>query len=132
MGFIEEVKEKRKDIISAIERTEYKYFGDYEFTEAQHDAVEVLVDIAKAAVKLTSVEGDAALGFGMDKKIKALLIAALNVVDGRYGDVDTEDGSFATTSVENMIALEEAFCDAFNTNSDDVIASEIMPKIAEL
>jgi hypothetical protein len=31
-----------------------------------------------------------------------------------------------------MIALEEAFCDAFNTNSDDVIASEIMPKIAEL
>jgi len=71
-------------------------------------------------------------GFEMDKKIKALLIAALNVADGRTGDVDTEDGSFATTSVENMIALQEAFCDAFNTNSDDVIASEIMPKIAEL
>jgi len=51
VAFIEEVKEKRKEIIGAIKHTEYKYFGDYEFSEAQHDAVGVLVNIAKAALK---------------------------------------------------------------------------------
>lgn len=68
----------------------------------------------------------------MDEKIKLLLIAALNVADGREGDVSTEDGEFATTSVEDMICLQEAFCEAFDTKTDDVIASEILPKIRAL
>lgn len=68
----------------------------------------------------------------MDDKIKEVLIAALNVAGGRCGDVSTEDGVFATTSVENMIDLETAFCEAFDTKSDDVIASEILPKIRAL
>lgn len=68
----------------------------------------------------------------MDKKIKAVLVAALNVADGRCGDVSTEDGDYATCSVENMIALEAALCEAFDTETDDVIASEIFPKIKAL
>lgn len=31
---------------AAIRETEYKYFGDYEFSEAQRDAVETLVEVA--------------------------------------------------------------------------------------
>lgn len=68
----------------------------------------------------------------MNEKIKAVLIAALDVADGRRGDVSTEDGDFATCSVENMIELETAFCAAFDTETDDVIASEILPKIQAL
>ncbi|VWC78367.1 hypothetical protein BLA17378_03737 [Burkholderia aenigmatica] len=39
--------EKRLKIEAAIKATEYKYFGMYEFTEAQHDAVDVLVEAAR-------------------------------------------------------------------------------------
>jgi len=39
--------ERRSKIKSAIKATEYKYFGSYEFTEAQHDAVDVLVEAAR-------------------------------------------------------------------------------------
>ncbi|MDN7897159.1 hypothetical protein QZM82_13260 [Burkholderia cepacia] len=39
--------EKRSKIEAAIKATEYKYFGSYEFTESQHDAVDVLVDAAR-------------------------------------------------------------------------------------
>lgn len=39
--------EKRSKIEAAIKVTEYKYFGMYEFTEAQHDAVDVLVEAAR-------------------------------------------------------------------------------------
>ncbi|WP_441460292.1 hypothetical protein [Burkholderia thailandensis] len=39
--------EKRSKIEAAIKATEYKYFGSYEFTESQHDAVDVLVEAAR-------------------------------------------------------------------------------------
>lgn len=38
--------EQRSKIEAAIKATEYKYFGSYEFTETQHDAVDVLVEAA--------------------------------------------------------------------------------------
>jgi hypothetical protein len=41
-------KEHRANIEAAIKATEYKYFGMYEFTEAQHDAVDLLVSVAQA------------------------------------------------------------------------------------
>ncbi|UEP43180.1 helix-turn-helix domain-containing protein [Burkholderia sp. B21-005] len=39
--------EQRSKIEAAIKATEYKYFGSYEFTETQHDAVDVLVEAAR-------------------------------------------------------------------------------------
>jgi hypothetical protein len=41
-------KEHRANIEAAIKETEYKYFGMYEFTEAQHNAVDLLVSVAQA------------------------------------------------------------------------------------
>ena len=37
-----------EELRSAIKATEYKYFGDYEFSEEQHAAVDVLVRAAQA------------------------------------------------------------------------------------
>lgn len=36
----------KEEILSAIKETEYKYFGDYEFSEKQWDAVSTLVKVA--------------------------------------------------------------------------------------
>jgi hypothetical protein len=41
-------KEHRANIEAAIKETEYKYFGMYEFTETQHNAVDLLVSVAQA------------------------------------------------------------------------------------
>ena len=41
-----------KKLVDAIKKTDYKYFGDYEMTEEQRDAVGILVD---AAVELMAV-----------------------------------------------------------------------------
>jgi Lar family restriction alleviation protein len=35
-------------LAAAIKATEYKYFGDYEFSDDQHDAVDTLVEFARA------------------------------------------------------------------------------------
>lgn len=37
------------ELAKAIKTTEYKYFGDYEFDENQHKAVETLVKFARLA-----------------------------------------------------------------------------------
>lgn len=42
-----ETRPTDEEIRSAIKATEYKYFGDYEFTEDQHAAVDVLVRAAQ-------------------------------------------------------------------------------------
>ena len=43
-----ETRPTDEEIRSAIKATEYKYFGDYEFTEDQHAAVDVLVRAGQA------------------------------------------------------------------------------------
>lgn len=43
-----ETRPTDEEIRSAIKATEYKYFGDYEFTKDQHDAVDILVRAAQA------------------------------------------------------------------------------------
>ncbi|MRL69856.1 hypothetical protein, partial [Brevundimonas sp. SPF441] len=42
-----ETRPTDEEIRSAIKATEYKYFGDYEFTEDQHTAVDILVRAAQ-------------------------------------------------------------------------------------
>lgn len=65
----------------------------------------------------------------MNEQIRDVLIAALNVVHYRCGDVDTEDGSFATTGLDEMIGLEQALCEAFDIGSDSVNPALMLPLI---
>lgn len=52
--------------------------------------------------------------------IKDVLSIAAQVVLSRSGDVDTEDGSFATVDTDLIIRLEAAISQAFNLPGDDV------------
>lgn len=61
--------------------------------------------------------------------IKRVLKLAVLICEYRTGDVDTEDGTFATTDLDTIIELEAALCHAFNTSSDDAKMLEIAPKI---
>lgn len=40
--------EQKAELEAAIRKTEYKYFGDYEFSEDQRAAVDVLVAFAQS------------------------------------------------------------------------------------
>jgi hypothetical protein len=42
--------EQISDLKDAIGETEYKYFGCYEFSESQHTAVDVLVEVARMVI----------------------------------------------------------------------------------
>jgi Lar family restriction alleviation protein len=42
--------EQISDLKNAISETEYKYFGCYEFTEKQHTAVDVLIEVARMVI----------------------------------------------------------------------------------
>ena len=68
----------------------------------------------------------------MDDKIKQVLKKAILVVEYRGGDINTLDGSKAVTSVDAIIELEMALCEAFETKSDDAHMLEIEPKIDAL
>ena len=50
-------------VAAAIKATEYKYFGDYEFSDDQREAVDVLVEVARhrlATAEAASGAGEAA------------------------------------------------------------------------
>lgn len=69
---------------------------------------------------------------GVPEELRRALTAAVGVAHDRKGDVADEDGSYATTTVDNMIELETALCELFDTGSDDVIAHEMLPKMEAL
>lgn len=45
------------------------------------------------------------------EKLENLILRAVEVAHWRDGDIDTEDGTFATTETDSMIRLEEAIQD---------------------
>lgn len=47
-------------------------------------------------------------------------MCAFELVISRYGDVDTEDGSFATCGTDEIIRLDEAMAHFFDVGSDDL------------
>jgi hypothetical protein len=52
-------------LAAAIKTTEYKYFGDYEFSDDQHNAVDTLVNFARhgiTALSASAAEGEALRG----------------------------------------------------------------------
>jgi len=67
----------------------------------------------------------------MSELINDVLCRAVAVVLSRAGDVNTEDGSFATVSINDIILLEESIVEAFDLDSDDVNQSDAW-KIAKM
>lgn len=55
-------------------------------------------------------------------KMSDVLMCAFELVISRYGDVDTEDGSFATCGTDEIIRLDEAMAHFFGVGSDDLEA----------
>ena len=58
-------------------------------------------------------------------ELKELLEQAVWVCFNRAGDVDTEDGSFATTDTDSIIRLEAAICEYFDLPSDSIGVDEL-------
>ncbi len=61
--------------------------------------------------------------------LKEILGRAILLIESRSGDVDTEDGSFATTGTDQIIHLEQALADAFNPTGDDAIMEECWDQV---
>jgi hypothetical protein len=73
-------KEHRANIEAAIKETEYKYFGMYEFTEAQHNAVDLLVSVAQAMLDDDAALESRVLATHLATEQKAALdLAVLNI-----------------------------------------------------
>ena len=47
LSIVEVTMHSREAIEAAIKKTEYKYFGDYEMSDDQREAVDILVDVAR-------------------------------------------------------------------------------------
>lgn len=56
--------------------------------------------------------------------LKEIIKKSLVVIEYRHGDVDTEDGTFATTDTDAIIGLEMALSEAFNDDGDDATFPE--------
>ena len=56
------------------------------------------------------------------KELKSLIERAILVAGSRDGDVDTEDGTFATVDVDELIRLEEAIEEFFGRDVSEVCA----------
>jgi len=62
-------------------------------------------------------------------RIKEVLRCALHVAEWRDGDIDTEGGSFATTGIDQIIALQRALADLFSVDDDVGDVPAILKKI---
>jgi len=98
------------------------------FNEDEHDLYNFPIEAMEEAFN----EGMSQAATKSNDKIKEVLKLAVLVAEYRGGDVTTEDGCFATTDLDTLIALEAAICEAFSTESDDVTMLEIAPKINAL
>ena len=68
----------------------------------------------------------------MEDKYKHIIDLAIQVVLFRGSDVDTEDGTFATTCTDQIIRLDQAIAEAFELDSDDVSESDLPMIVAKL
>jgi hypothetical protein len=66
----------------------------------------------------------------MDKLYK-LIEQAILVAHNRSGDIDTEDGTFATTSTDEIIRLEEAIQEFTGLEASELAESLNANKIIE-
>jgi hypothetical protein len=61
--------------------------------------------------------------------LKEILGRAILLIESRSGDVDIDDEDFATTGTDQIIHLEQAIADAFNTNGDDATMIECWDQV---
>ena len=64
--------------------------------------------------------------------LKEIIRKALVVIEYRHGDVDTEDGSFATTDTDAIIGLEISLAESFNDNGDDATFPECWSNVRKV
>lgn len=57
------------------------------------------------------------------EQLKELIERAILVAYWRDGDIDTEDGTFATTDTDQMIRLESAIQDLFGLEANELAKS---------
>lgn len=60
-----------------------------------------------------------------ETKLSDVLFAAYKLVIGREGDVDTEDGSFATVDIAEILNLDTLLAHYFNLGSDDCRVKDV-------
>lgn len=89
---------EREAIERAIKATEYKYFGDYEMSDDQREAVDVLVQAARHRLAALA---SAPAGDGVVQQVKDILRGP----DGEeYTDHGMEDAFFRWPVIERAIA----------------------------
>lgn len=91
-------------VAAAIKATEYKYFGDYEMSNDQREAVDVLVDVARKyyTPAASSNERDGARG-----RLECLFDQAFTdgIAAGKSGDESILAGSSAAYAQSALLAL---------------------------
>ncbi len=85
-------------IVEAIKSTDYKYFGDYEMSDGQRDAVDVLVVAARELMKLRT-DHDAALRRAKAEGIRMVETYARACVHERAVQLDGFTGSSGMAGV---------------------------------
>lgn len=65
------------------------------------------------------------------EQLKELIERAILVAYGRNGDVDTEDGTYATTDMDEMIRLESAIQELFGLEAHELVKSLNSGKIID-
>lgn len=95
-----------------------------------------LCDVVGQVAQIVREKGSPLLQQSPAVAVPELIIEALRkavyVVDSRAGDVDTEDGSYATTGTDEIIRLESALCEALGTKYDDIDLAEALELIERL
>lgn len=69
--------------------------------------------------------------FEIMEKLYNLIEQAILVAHNRSGDIDTEDGTFATTSTDEMIRLEEAIQEFTELEASELAESLNAKQIVE-
>lgn len=84
----------RSKLRAAIKQTEYKYFGDYEMSDGQRDAVDTLVEFAEQALSSQATDGkDAAAE--PSKAVPTWMKRAIQFIDRCDSDVSDYDDMHA-------------------------------------
>ena len=64
-------------------------------------------------------------GLKMNNRFKLVIELAAQIVASREADVEDENGSLATVSINDLIFLEDALVEAFQLSSDEVKQSDL-------
>lgn len=67
-----------------------------------------------------------------ETKLSDVLFAAYKLVISREGDVDTEDGSFATVDIGEILNLDTLLAHYFNVGSDDCRVKDVYTILTKL